>query len=101
MATSDPAFANFSSIIFRNERNESSINVSVDFFHDLSTIMIAFKLSVPKNDNDRNYERVVIQSTLSVCKMLQGVMGDFLAKMIMENLKKYATFALKCPFAKV
>jgi hypothetical protein len=101
MATSDPAYSNFSSFITRNEQNETAVTVHVDFGCKIEKVFIEFTLSLPKDNNDKNYERNLVHSTINVCKMLNGVMGNFLSKMIMERLKKFATFDLKCPFAKV
>lgn len=72
--------------------------MTINLPHEVNKIMISFTFAIAKDKNDKNYERVVLQSTVNACKMLEGVMGDFLVKMIMENLRKHVLFELKCPF---
>ncbi|KAG5674425.1 hypothetical protein PVAND_004397 [Polypedilum vanderplanki] len=100
LGTSDPKYSNFSSKIFKNENNETTLDITINFAYDIEKILIAFSFSIPKDSNDKNFERILMKSTINACKMLQGIMGDFFVKMIMENLAKHAKFELKCPFPK-
>jgi hypothetical protein len=61
-------------------------------------LLITF--SIPKNEQDRNYEKVVVQSSINACKMFNGVTGDFISKMIMEKVKDFVDFDVKCPIKK-
>jgi hypothetical protein len=63
--------------------------------------MTQFELNCQKDRNDRNYEKQIIKSSANFCKMTDGVLGNFLAKMIMENLHEFTDYELKCPFKKV
>lgn len=77
------------------------MNISVNLAYEVSKIMISFSFAVPKDKNDKNFERIIIKSTVNVCKMFQGVMGDFIVKTIMDVLQKSVDFEMKCPFPKV
>lgn len=64
-------------------------------------MMVLFSFNVQKDKNDRNYEREVLKTSTNVCRMYQGILGDFLSKTIMDDLHKFIDFDLKCPFKKV
>lgn len=101
VATSDPEIANFSSVIAKNSQGISVMNVTIDFAYEISKMMIFFEFSIPKDKNDKNYEKVLIKSNVNACRMVNGIQGDFLTKMIMEDFKNFADFELKCPLPKV
>lgn len=63
--------------------------------------MIQFTIAIPKDKNDKNFERSLINTHINACRMLSGVVGDFLSKMIMANFQQHADFDMKCPIAKV
>jgi hypothetical protein len=50
---------------------------------------------------DKNYEKNIMKTPINVCKMLQGVVGDFMSKMIMEDMHKSQATKSTCPIAKV
>jgi hypothetical protein len=74
---------------------------TINFFYDVSKITIFLTFSIGKDKNDKNYERTVLKTSISACKMMQGVVGDFVTKTMMHTLKDYVDFELKCPFKKV
>lgn len=75
--------------------------MQVDLAYEVSKLVVTFIFAVPKDKRDKNFEREIIKSTINVCKMFQGVMGDFMVKTIMDTLHKSANFELKCPFSQV
>jgi hypothetical protein len=101
VSTSDLEVANFSAVITKNSNDDSVMNMTIDFSQEVSKMMVFFTFSIPKDKNDKNYERTLIKSNVNACRMISGIIGDFLTKMIMEDLHKYADFELKCPFPKV
>lgn len=98
---SDPKFANFSSQNFKNAKGISVINITIDLTYPITKAMIQFTVSTPKDKNDKNYEKILIQSNINACRLISGVVGDFLSKMIMANLKDHVDFDLKCPISNV
>lgn len=101
VSMNSPENANFSSIISRNSKGDSIMNMTIDLAYEMSKMVIYFTFAVPKEKNDKNYERVIINSNVNVCKMVSGVVGDFLTKMIMDDLKNLTDFELKCPLKPV
>jgi len=101
ISTSNPLYANFSSTIHKINVTDTLLNVSFEYFQDVAKFTVKFRLSVPKDKNDRNYEKVVLESATNICKMAKGIIGDFLVRMIMEDFSKFANFNISCPFKKV
>jgi Protein of unknown function (DUF1091) len=94
-------YANFTHSIRKLDSGDTLLNFTHYYAADIFKILIQFEFNVQKDKNDRNYERQLIKTTVNVCKMSQGVLGDFLAKMIMENIHEFIDFEFKCPFKKV
>jgi hypothetical protein len=77
------------------------MNITYYYGADIIKEFMQFEIFAQKDKNDRNYERQLIKTTINVCKMVEGTLGDFVAKMIMEDLHNYIDFDLKCPFRRV
>jgi Protein of unknown function (DUF1091) len=101
LSTSNNQYANFSSKIGVNANDQTSINISLNFGHNITKMTIFFKFSIAKDKNDKNYEKVLLETNVNACKMVGGVVGDIVTRMIMENLKQHSTIPLKCPYMKV
>lgn len=96
MATCNEKYANLTVSI--DKKSLTNITVSVEY--ELKQVVVFFTFSVPKDKNDISYERVIIRTTTNLCKLIQGVVGDFFIKMFADNLRKSANFELKCPVTK-
>lgn len=55
-------------------------------------------LAVKKDSNDNEYTNVLLRTSVDVCNLSKGVIGNFVSKILMENFKKSANFEMKCPF---
>lgn len=93
-------YVNFSTTLFQTPDGRTLLNSSIDYSNDMSKQTIQFSFAVPKDKNDKNYENVIIKSNANLCKIGQGVMGDFIVRMAMEDFHKFADFNITCPFKK-
>lgn len=59
--------------------------------------MGTFTLSLQKSEKDNDYQNEILRSTINMCKLEDGVRGNFLTKMLMENFYNSSDFSLKCP----
>jgi hypothetical protein len=75
--------------------------VTTTFGYDVQKLMILLSFNVQKDSMDKNYEKNIMKTPINVCKMLQGVVGDFMSKMIMEDMHKSQATKSTCPIAKV
>jgi hypothetical protein len=77
------------------------INVTYYYVEGIVKMTIHSNFNIQKDKNDRNYERQIFQTSTNVYRMSESVLGDFIAKMIMKDLRKFIDFDVKCPFKKV
>jgi hypothetical protein len=101
LTSSNPELANITFQFGENSKKETVFNLTVIYEYELPAMSATFFFAVNKDKNDLNYERVLVKSSINICKMLNGVTGDFLTKMIMEGLGKSAEVSMKCPMQKV
>jgi uncharacterized UPF0160 family protein len=97
----NPTYANFTHSIQKLDSGDTLMNLSYYYAVDILQMIIHFEFNVQKDKNDRSYGRQLLKTSTNVCKMSQGVLGDFIARMIMEDLHSVIDFDLKCPFKKV
>lgn len=55
-------------------------------------------VAAQKDDNDKEYTNILLKTSVNVCNLSKGVIGNFVTKVLMENFKKSANFEMKCPF---
>lgn len=113
--SNDPNYANVITSLGVNANNDSYLNASAETFVDLAKLMViielnkfkikmtfflqmTFTFSLPKNEQDKNYEMTLLQSTISSCKILNGTRGNFIIKMLLDDLDKFIDFKFSCPF---
>ena len=56
------------------------------------------KLAAKKDSNDKEYTNVLLTTSVNVCSISKGVIGNFVSKIVMENFRKSSNFEMKCPF---
>ena len=92
--------ANFTAKVWK-ENGHSYLNASADIFEDLEKVILTFIFAIGSNENDKNYENVMMRSTVNTCKMHEGNRANFIIKMLMDQFTKTADFNFTCPFPKV
>ena len=97
LITSNLKYANLSVVI---GAGRDTLNISVDTFEDLSKIPLSLAVSIPKDENDQEYQRNILKVNFNLCRLFNGVTGDFVSKMISSQLKKISNIPLKCPMTK-
>jgi len=98
---SNPAYGNITASLAPVNDSDLLLNVQINLKQDVQRITALLTLAMPKDKNDKNYERIVLKSPANICRLGQGRMGNFVSKMIMEEFGKYADFKVECPFLKV
>jgi hypothetical protein len=101
VALDNPEFGKIAIKTAIGPTGSSLMNITFFLNQDVTVVKCLVVFSIPKDKNDRNYENIVIKTTVDVCKMLQGVTGNFITRMAMENIKDMVDFELKCPLKKV
>lgn len=80
---------------------ESSISATFDSLFVIEKMMVQLKLMVPSDDNDKSFQKEFFRTSIDVQKLFNGVQGNFIVKVIMENFFKSIDFEPKLPFPKV
>lgn len=99
VSTQNNDFANFSMTI-GNFSGENVVNITADIIYDLTKIPIFVSFSIPNDPNDKSYQRNILKASFNLCRIIEGNTGDFVSKMLAEQLKKISNIPLKCPFPK-
>jgi Protein of unknown function (DUF1091) len=101
MYNSNLKYANISTKVWL-ENGESYQNLSFETFVDLDRIIVRSVFAIPRDENDKNFENIILQSSVDTCKMMQGNRANFLVKMFMDQINKTSDIgSFTCPFPKV
>lgn len=91
-------YNNVSLVLFKSPKAESLLNFTISQNIETIKLMGTFTFSIQKHEKDKDYQNQVMKSTIDMCKLYKGVRGNFLTRMLMENIKKSMDFVLQCPF---
>ncbi|KAL7042088.1 hypothetical protein ACKWTF_001023 [Chironomus riparius] len=86
---------------WRNKDGTSLINCRFEQFMDFEKEMFFITLKSQKSKSDDGYSNLIFKSTIDVCKLSQGVVANFLVKVVLETIKDHANFTVSCPFKKL
>ncbi|KAG5676101.1 hypothetical protein PVAND_005955 [Polypedilum vanderplanki] len=92
ISTSNTKYANYSAVIFDSIYMNATFTTAID----LAKVLITFTFSLPKNDQDKNYELMLFHSTLQSCKVMQGNRPNFIIRMAMDEPNKFNAL-FQCP----
>jgi Protein of unknown function (DUF1091) len=70
-------------------------NQDIVYLVEVKSKQNRLKLSIPANENDREFTKVVFSTTLDTCKMFEGVRSNPVMKVFMEN---FNSKGFGCPF---
>jgi len=98
----DNKYVNVSVEIATDELTGSVGNMTVvNFNSTFDKVLVYLKVSFPLNDQDKNYQREFLKTTIDAERLFQGVTGNFVAKSLSENLLKSLDFEPKFPLKPV
>lgn len=87
---------------FSNKPHQDSvINMITETFVVIDSMTITSKLILKEKETDSKYSRLLFQNVCDVEKLLNGMSGNFVAKALIESMKKSSDFELKFPLKKV
>jgi hypothetical protein len=95
------AYSNITYGIKNLDSGDTLFNITAYYAVDIIKMMVYTELNIQKDKNDRNYDRKLLKTSTNICKLSQGVLGDFIAKIIMKDIHEIIDFDLNCPFKKV
>lgn len=81
--------------------HESVINVTADIFVEIEKMRIFFKVNFPDDKNDNGYRREYIKIAIDADKIIKGVTGNFVSKILMQNMIESMDYDPTFPLKKV
>lgn len=92
----------FVNISFFNDGIHDSIaNATLKSFVVIHGMTLNVAIKSPESVNDVNYQRMFLQTSLTVEKHLQGVRSNFIIGYLLDRIVKNIDFELKFPMQKV
>jgi len=92
-------YANFSSNTSKVDE-VTTVYVKFNLGQDVPKMIAHFTLAVPRDKYDDSFDNVILKTAANICKMGQGMLGEFISKMIMERIHESSDFRVECPFVK-
>lgn len=88
--------SNTSVIVFNDTEDVPRCNFTVMIKAPIMTFKTFITIKV-KSFNERAYDRLLLETSLDSCNVQKGVLGNFLVKALIKNLKDYSNFKFECP----
>jgi O-phosphoseryl-tRNA(Cys) synthetase len=90
---------NFRAVVFNDSLGISRYNASAFIYKDLLGVkaMLIVKIKKP---SAHSYDREIIKTTVDVCRLQNGVIGNFVAKVFYESFRDYSNYQFECPVKK-
>jgi len=98
---SDERFSNWTASIRKDQQNDYFLTSSCTQHTDMTRVMFQITLALTKTLKDSEYDQIVHKTNVDVCKIANGIMSNFLLKVVMQNFRKSANFTPQCPIKKV
>ena len=76
------------------------VNVSIHLKVEVQSSLLFFHLT-PGDNSTTEKNNMRIKTNVNLCKMPKSFAGNFVAKILLQNLRQYTDFELKCPLKKV
>lgn len=90
-------YVNQTVFLFKGPNNETLLNYTSDTYVDVLRLLASISIAVPKDERDKEFHLQIIKSTLDMCKLSEGVRGNFLAKVFLEYFHESSDYAMTCP----
>lgn len=85
------------SSLFRSPQGDSLMNFTSTTFVPFLKMFSTSIFALPRDSKDTEYTNVVMKATVDLCKMREGVRGNFITRMVMEFFDSLKEPILKCP----
>ncbi|CAO1323200.1 unnamed protein product, partial [Diamesa serratosioi] len=96
----NPLLVETYNLTWNNTGGDVYFNVSADVIQEIEKVTIFITIAIPKPAS-KNYTNVLFKHSTNLCKLSEGVIGNYVIKALLENFNNSANFVMKCPFKKV
>lgn len=85
-----------------NEKNlDCRFNFTFHLFKDIYLSIAYISLNIQDYDGDANYQKEIFKTTFNASKLMAGITGNFMTKILIDQVRETADFELKMPMKKV
>lgn len=90
----------FSANVFNGSDNLPRFNLSTELLTDVIKSSTIFSFKSKSSRNVKDFDRTLLSGTIDTCKVSKGVIGNFIVRMIVDQLGKSSNFRFICPQSK-
>lgn len=90
-------YANSTMSVFNDSSGASMLSGSAVLMESFAKTVSFVTLRIKLNDQDEEYQREVLQSTIDTCTVSKGLFGTIFVKQFIENVANYSNLPLSCP----
>lgn len=76
-------------------------NTTLQLLVDVTKVLIYGKINVNEDENDRKFQRNLVDTVIDLEKAMKGVRGNFVSAMIIEEMLKSSEGDFSFPLQKV
>lgn len=87
----------FSVAIFNDSDNIPRFNFSSELLTDVIKSSALMSMKVKSSNNVKEYDKTVLNGQVDTCKVSRGVIGNFIVRMLVDQLKDHSNFKFVCP----
>lgn len=73
------------------------MNLSYSVLKDIKKAMVHIIIKGQANKKLNSYDREIFKGQIDVCKASQGIVGNFITRMLSDNLGEHSNFKFSCP----
>lgn len=70
-------------------------------FAEARKIMLYCQVNLPQDEKDKEYQKVLMKTSINLEKLWKGIQGNFMIKVVMANFLEVIDFEPKFPVKKV
>lgn len=87
---------NFSANLSENSNGIVCLNLSGFFIKEFSRATLYVRVNRKNSQKSPDYDEEVISTSIDTCKAGKGVMGNFIAKILLEQMREKSNYNFSC-----
>lgn len=92
---------NYSVSTFNDGIHDTVVSSSTDLYEKIFNIYCSFEIRVAESPSDTKYQRILYRTSMDMKRILQGVRGNMMTSLIVDNILQKANFDFKLPLEPV
>jgi Protein of unknown function (DUF1091) len=89
---------NLSAILFKDSDGIVCLNMSAFFPVEFLKLVFIVKINNKSSPKAKSYDQEIFSASFDTCKVEKGIFGNFIAKMMVEQMKDKSSFNFTCGY---